>query len=334
VIQEPSIDIITCRNWVGGSPCVSVVLPTFNRAYVLGRAVESVLSQTYRDLELVVVDDGSTDNTAQVIESFQDRRIQYVRHEHNQGAAAARNTGIRLSSGQYIAFQDSDDVWLPLKLERQLDCFGNTQSRVGVVYSWFWRTEGNRRDLCPSTLRRLASLLPGKARRLRGDISYALLRGNFVSAQTAVVRRECFERVALFDERLPRLQDWELWLRLSRHYHFECVDEPLVITCATQGSITGDYAALFKALELILDEHCDGSRESQELLAQVRHMMGDVYCRSGRPRLGRRMLCEAIRLSPLNAAYWIAGVGCLLGPRIYDTVPKPVGIGPPPEAVP
>ena len=107
------------------NPTVSIIIPTYNRAHLIGRAIQSVLNQTYQNFEIIVVDDGSTDNTEEMIKEFQkhDKRIKYIRHEKNRGGAAARNTGIKVARGEYIAFQDSDDEWLPEKLEKQMDVF-------------------------------------------------------------------------------------------------------------------------------------------------------------------------------------------------------------------
>ena len=115
----------------GKTPKVSVIIPTYNRAHLVGRAIRSVLNQTYQDFEIIVVDDGSTDNTEEVVKSFNDPRIRYIRHEKNRGGSAACNTGIRAARGEYIAFQDSDDEWLPEKLEKQMQVFENTPTGVG-----------------------------------------------------------------------------------------------------------------------------------------------------------------------------------------------------------
>jgi len=117
------------------NPTVSVIISTYNRAHLIGRAIQSVLNQTYQDFEVIVVDDGSTDNTEEIVKSFNDPRIRYIRHEKNKGAAAARNTGIKAARGKYIAFQDSDDEWLPEKLEKQMKVFENAPPEAGVVYT-------------------------------------------------------------------------------------------------------------------------------------------------------------------------------------------------------
>ena len=118
-------------------PTVSVIIPTYNRAKLLPRAIKSVLNQTFKDFEVIIVDDGSTDNTEEVINEFQkhNKRIKYIRHEKNKGAAAARNTGIKIAQGEYIAFQDSDDEWLPNKLEKQMEIFESAPAEIGVVYT-------------------------------------------------------------------------------------------------------------------------------------------------------------------------------------------------------
>jgi glycosyltransferase involved in cell wall biosynthesis len=125
-------------------PKVSVIIPTYNRAGLLKRAIQSVLNQIYQDFEIIIVDDASTDNTENVIESFKEHRIRYIKHESNKGAAVARNTGIKFANENYIAFQDSDDEWLPEKLEKQMEIIEHASPRVGVVYTGYRRIIGNK----------------------------------------------------------------------------------------------------------------------------------------------------------------------------------------------
>ena len=112
------------------SPTISVIIPTYNRADFIGRAIESVLDQTYQDFEIIVIDDGSKDNTENIVKSFDDTRITYIRLKDNKGAAVARNTGIGTARGKFIAFQDSDDEWLPQKLAKQMEVFEKVDSGV------------------------------------------------------------------------------------------------------------------------------------------------------------------------------------------------------------
>ena len=215
-----------------GIPAVSVVLPTYNRAHLLPRAIQSVLDQTYTDFELLVVDDGSTDETPAVMESFTDDRIRYIRYEPNRGANAARNVGIRAARAPYIAFQDSDDDWFPEKLERCMAVWEDAGPEVGVVYSGYWKymdAEGNR------------MFIPFDWVKQRdGWIHDELLRNNFVTTQAAVVRRECFDRSGYWLEGLPGKQEWELFLRISRDYQFRYIDEPLLNSRFTEGGISNN----------------------------------------------------------------------------------------------
>lgn len=116
---------------------VSVIIPTYNRAHLLGRAIQSVLAQTYEDFEIIVVDDASTDVTEQVVKSFADDRINYIRHQKNKGGSSARNTGIKAAKGEFIAFLDSDDEWVPKKLEKEINRLQTLSNEVGVFYGGF-----------------------------------------------------------------------------------------------------------------------------------------------------------------------------------------------------
>ena len=184
-----------------GTPTVSVVLPTYNRAHLLPRAIESVLAQTYTDFELIVVDDGSGDDTPAVMARYDDPRVRYVRYEPNQGANHARNVGIREARGPFISFQDSDDDWFPEKLAKNMAAFETAAPEVGVVYSGYWK-------YVDASENRIYIPLPWVKRR-DGWIHEELLRNNFVTTQAAVVRRECFDRSGYWLEGLPGKQEWD-----------------------------------------------------------------------------------------------------------------------------
>jgi glycosyltransferase involved in cell wall biosynthesis len=200
-------------------PMVSVILPTYNRAWLLPRSLGSVLDQTYSDLEILVVDDGSDDDTAAIVQGISDARLRYIRLETRSGAARARNVGIGHARGRYIAFQDSDDEWLPAKLDRQMRAFESHSDAV-VVYSDMYRvlTDGRMFYHRSPTIVRGCLINP----ETRYWQTYML------GMQCTVVRRECLEQAGLFDQMLPSFEDLDLFLRLAEHYDFVHVHEPLV----------------------------------------------------------------------------------------------------------
>jgi glycosyltransferase involved in cell wall biosynthesis len=198
------------------SPKVSVIIPTHNYAHFLPDALESAVEQTYRDLEILVIDDASRDNTAEVVEPFlRDARVLYRRIEHS-GLSGARNAGIRLSTGSLIALLDADDIWQPDKLERQVALFDG-RPQVGVVYS--------RRELMDPERQPLAYLQPPL---FRGRILEPMFLNNFVCASSAVIRRSVIDAVGFFDVTLKMAEDYDMWLRVASRYEFDYVDQPLV----------------------------------------------------------------------------------------------------------
>jgi glycosyltransferase involved in cell wall biosynthesis len=196
-------------------PLVSVILPTYNRASMLPRAISSALN--YSNIELIVIDDCSSDETETVVRSFEDPRIIYERLEKNSGGSAARNFGIEISLGEFIAFLDDDDEWLPEKLSRQLAVFENGSSNLGLVYTGiiYWQNGSVGRNI-PKHKGMIYNL------QLRED--------HILSTSTWLVRKSCFEddRVKLFDERLPARQDYDMSLRILRLYAVDFCAECLV----------------------------------------------------------------------------------------------------------
>lgn len=288
---------------------VSVIIPTYNRAKLIGRAIASVLNQTYQDFEIIIVDDASSDNTVEVVNRFNDERIRYIRHDQNRGAAAARNSGIKMARGEYIAFQDSDDQWLPEKLQKQMRVFENAPADVGVVYTGFWRIEGEKKTY----------ILSNKITRKEGNIHGQLLKGNFVTIHT-VVKRECFKKAGMFDEHLPSLEDWELFIRISKCYEFKYIDEPLLISYFTPASISANQHARIEALKLILEKHFQGPDKDRKLLANMQCSVGNFLCQIGDLKQGRNYLFMAVKSYPLNITYLAAAFVSLFGEDVYTKV--------------
>jgi len=197
-----------------GHARLSVIIPVYNRERTIGRAIQSVLGQTVQDFEIIVVDDHSTDGTRNVLDGFRDPRIRCLHNGGSQGAAAARNAGITAAGGEYLAFLDSDDEWLPNKLEAQLALLTDPRSDCGLTCTGFFLVgDGVERTY-------LASPVASWYRRLHWicDLS---------PGTTLIVRRACVADVGLLDEGLPRLEDWDWVLRLSKRYRLAVVEQPL-----------------------------------------------------------------------------------------------------------
>ena len=196
-------------------PEVSVIIPTHNRGWILKDAIDSVLAQDYTDYELIVVDDGSTDNTRQILDSY-GRDIAVVQ-QPNRGVSAARNRGIDASRGGLIAFLDSDDLWLPQKLSRQVDFFKTNPAALICQTEETWVRNGVRVN--PKR----------RHQKLSGMIFEPSLALCLVSPSAVMIRKTLFEDVGRFDERLPACEDYDLWLRVSCRYPVFLIDEPLII---------------------------------------------------------------------------------------------------------
>jgi len=196
-------------------PHVSVIIPTYNRAHVLGRAIGSVLAQTYRDFELIVVDDGSTDGTAG-LPALCDERVTLVR-QNNRGVSAARNAGISHSHGELVAFLDSDDEWLPDKLARQVGRSGSREPDFICHTDEIWLRSGK--------------IVPQKSIHCKqgGRFFERSLERCLISPSSVMLSRSLLDRIGWFDEDLPAAEDYDLWLRITAFYDVDFVSEPLLI---------------------------------------------------------------------------------------------------------
>jgi glycosyltransferase involved in cell wall biosynthesis len=249
------------------TPRVSVVIATYNYARFVAGALESALGQTFRDLEVIVVDDGSTDDTTAVVRAFlADGRLRYVRADH-RGQPQVKNAGVRLARAPLVAFLDADDLWMPTKLERQVGLF-ESDPGLGLVYArrllideQGWPLEYEQPEL------------------YRGDVAGPLFARNFVCFSSAVARREVLEREGLFDEGLELAIDFDLWLRVARHYRFDYVDEPLVQYRVGHASLSRRQEERLRGVLRIMARFLDerGGRERVRP-AVARRAFADMYC--------------------------------------------------------
>lgn len=226
-------------------PTVSVIIPTFNRGWVIKEAIDSVLNQTFGSFELIVVDDGSTDNTLDILAEYKDR-ITLIK-QRNRGVSAARNRGVDSASSKFIAFLDSDDLWLPQKLKRQIEFFDSNPEALICQTEETWIRDGVRVN-------------PGKRhRKVSGMIFEPSLQLCLVSPSAVMIKRSLFEEVGLFDESLPACEDYDMWLRVGYKHPIFLIDTPLIIKRGGHTDQLSKNPALdkyrIKALKKILDQN-------------------------------------------------------------------------------
>ena len=198
-------------------PLISVVIPTYNNEETIYETVNSVLSQTFVDLEVVVVNDGSEDETLTKLRAINDSRLR-IFSQKNSGVSSSRNYGIAATSGDFVAFLDADDVWVPDKLASQLKAL-QANPQAAVAYSWV--------DYIDSTG---AFLRPGRHSKFQGNVYTQLLKSNFLECgSNPLIRRLALQQVGGFDVELDYGEDWEMWVRLAKRYEFVLVESPQVL---------------------------------------------------------------------------------------------------------
>lgn len=211
------------------NPTVSVIIPTYNDADVLPRSLESALGQTFDDIEIIVVNDGSTDHTREVLDTYSDPRLHVIHHEENRGGSAARNTGIDQSRGTYIAFLDSDDEWLPQKLARQVERIETLSDNYVAVHCWreYKRPRLGRLRV---SIENLLGFAEEPDQQAGGEelIPLILTMQLSTGASTLLVKQETVDRIGGFDSTFPRHQDWEFLIRVLKEGKLGFVDEVLV----------------------------------------------------------------------------------------------------------
>jgi glycosyltransferase involved in cell wall biosynthesis len=308
-----------CNAQRHAAPLVSFIIPTHNYARFLGEAIDSALAQTYPNFELIVVDDGSTDNTPEIVAPLQ-HRLRYIRQEQS-GPSAARNSGIRASRGELIAFLDADDVWLPHKTATQVR-YLLEHPETGLV-SGRTRLTGDQGKDPPRigyrrrrALRRLIALRAGVAFR-----NLLLSDRNYIATSTVMLRRQCLDLVGHFDESLSRVEDFNLWLRVARHFGIARLPEVLAHHRFHESNLARDREAMRSAAFANLDRICAACPEATRLRNRVaarlhlRHGLTDIYER--RLTEARYNVVAAIRRYPFYLeAYPLLALSCLPRPLL------------------
>ena len=278
-------------------PKVSVVVTCYNYGKFIVGCLDSLQKQTFSDFEVIVVDDGSTDNSAEKICPYlNDRRFRYI-NQKNGGQANAKNRGIKESKADLIAFLDADDQWLPEKLEKQIPLF--VKAEVGVVYSCSRLIDAQGR---PMEFNFKGKYLTPRS----GNVSCWLFLDNFVMFSSSIVRGECFEKFGQFDESLKMGIDWDLWLRISTKYDFDFVDEPLLAyRVGHSGQMSKNIETRQQCSDLIMERilrNYPGVIDKKT----VREAYFSTYCRRGdffrktNKLTSYRFFIKAIAMKPVN----------------------------------
>jgi len=288
------------------SPEVSVIIPVYNQAKFIDKAIESVLKQSYQDFEIVVVNDGSTDNSESTVKGFIDFRIRYICHSDNRGISAARNTGIRASRGKYITLLDADDEFLPEKLDMQVELLRSEPSDVGVVCAWSFNIDKNGDYISKR-------YLPRKG----GYIFEDLLSANYMSVPALLIRRECFEKVGLFDNLLNGQEDWDMWIRIAKYYKFALIKIPLAKRRIHPNRISYDLERKNVTANRIIKKYMNELKSRQSIHSRHYLYIGFRFCQLGKMRDGRRNLLKAISLYPFCTNCYIYIIGSLFGAKLF-----------------
>lgn len=242
-----------CENIVAEKGCeqnelISVIIPTYNRVELLGRSVQSVLSQTYTNLELLIIDDCSKDNTGEFVKGLSDKRIRYHRNEHNMGLAGAKNIGVSLAKGEFVAFQDDDDEWLPDKLMHLMEVWKKESDKeTGLIYHEM-QEQGN------------STFIPSRDIPLEWkykEIFHHMLLYPMIGATASLIRKSCLNELGGFNENLKSIEDYEFYLRVAKKYRVLFVGEPLMIIYDTPGSVNKRFKSKIDTELYILDTMYD-----------------------------------------------------------------------------
>lgn len=280
------------------TPCVSVLIPAYNRADYLLEAVDSALNQTFRDLEVVIVDDGSTDNTGQIAQGIQDPRVRYIRQE-NRGVSAALNTAWRAAKGKFLAMLGSDDVWLPNQLEQLVPVL-EADANLGLVYA---RAQGMDAKGKP-----LPQIL-GAPEKFPGRPLESILYGDFVCGIAAVFRRDSLERLGGFNETMTGNEDWDLWIRLAEVSRFAYVNSILARYRMHPQSLTGGrslaYTRIINDRIRLIESYYSRAVIPDQALAVKSLARRNVYMDAsirflsvGQRRLALNFFLQTIRVAP------------------------------------
>lgn len=272
---------------------VSVVIPTHNRSELIKNAVNSVLNQTYKNIELIIVDDASTDKTEEIVKSLDQSKIKYIKNEEAKGGNYARNLGISSSKGKYVAFLDDDDEWMPEKVADQVALFEEDQS-IGLVYTGaeIIYTSKNYKYI--------------RQPKHRGDLSKEILMRNYIGTTSSVmVKRSLLEEVGGFDNDMPALQDYDLWIRIAQVAQIGYINKPLIkyYNYTNINQITDNVHKIEKAINKIDNKYKNliatlDKKAQEERYYQRFNGFGKRKLRIGEKKQARDYFIQSFKIKP------------------------------------
>jgi len=280
---------------------VSVIIPTYNCADLLPRAINSVLNQTFQDFELIIVDDGSTDNTKQVVEEFQkkDKRIKYIWQENFGGTSKTYNTGLKQATGNFIAFLEDDDEWLPQKLEKQLEIFKDSFSpnnRIGLISCGAYLI--NENNVKKGIFSSKRSILSVDECELFLEKAWMFL----LSLSTILIKAEVIKKAGLFDEKLKTVADMDFYFRILKNFDFYLLKEPLINYNVLQTSLSRKQFWLKSMPEYkyLLDKYKEDFQNYPNAYSKFLRNIGTFYLLEGNSNMARNYFKDAILKNPQN----------------------------------
>jgi glycosyltransferase involved in cell wall biosynthesis len=295
-------------------PKVSVIIPTYNRANLLARAIKSVLNQTFQDFELIIVDDGSTDNTRELVEEFQkkDSRIKYIFQENSGGPAKPINTGIKNSRGECIAILESDDEWLLEKLEKQVKVLEEFKN-VGLVSCYAFRI------FADGTKKLYKTPYLGIFKKTKWKLFWK--KWGIITLSTVMIRKEVVERIGFFDEKIKAGADVDFYLRCIKEFDFYFIDEPLVnyYEFAQSLSKTQFWEKWIPEYEYILEKYKENFEKCKKAKSRFLRTLATCYLLKGDLKKAKKYQWEAILNHPINLRLYPQFLLTLF-PNLYKTI--------------
>lgn len=295
---------------------VSVVIPTYNRESTIEISINSILNQTYKNIEIIVVDDNSNDNTHLIVQKLKEKYdfIKYIKHENNRGGSAARNTGAKAARGEFLAFLDSDDEWIDTKLEKCMNVFEN-DSDISMIYS----------DMI------LYNVKTGKEKiniseEWKDKYKGVLCKNIIGSTSLIVIRKNVFDKVKGFKEGLPSCQDWDFYINVAKDFKIMKVNEPLLKYYIHDNSISGDLKRVIeghkyilnKVSNLLIDEDSNYYKERNKIISEQYINIAMIYRKFGEFNLSRKYYLKAFNINRFNKKAIKNLVPMLFGKNLYS----------------